>query len=62
VGHKGPVSIAVALRQIQEHRLILPAIQHEYVWKPSQVVRIFDSVMRGYPVGSFLSWKVASSA
>jgi hypothetical protein len=53
------MSIAAALRQIQEHKLILPAIQREYVWKPSQVVQIFDSVMRGYPVGSFLSWKVA---
>jgi Protein of unknown function DUF262 len=58
VGHKEPMSIAAALRQIQEHRLILPAIQREYIWKPSQVVRVFDSVMRGYPVGSFLSWKV----
>lgn len=53
------MSIAAALRQIQEHKLILPAIQREYVWKPSQVVQVFDSVMRGYPVGSFLSWKVA---
>ncbi len=53
------MSIAAALRQIQDHKLILPAIQREYVWKPSQVVRVFDSVMRGYPVGSFLSWRVA---
>lgn len=58
MGHKEPMSIATALRQIQERRLILPAIQREYVWKPSQVVRLFDSIMRGYPVGSFLSWKV----
>lgn len=58
MGHKEPMTIASALRQIQDHTLILPAIQREYVWKPSQVIRVFDSVMRGYPVGSFLSWKV----
>ena len=58
MGHKEPMSIAAALRQIQQAQLILPAIQREYVWKPSQVVRMFDSIMRGYPVGSFLSWKV----
>lgn len=58
MGHKEPMSIASALRQIQERRLILPAIQREFVWKPSQVIRVFDSVMRGYPIGSFLSWKV----
>lgn len=58
MGHKEPMSIAAALREIQGRRLILPAIQREYVWKPSQVIRVFDSIMRGYPVGSFLSWKV----
>ncbi|KHL03197.1 hypothetical protein LK10_10330 [Sinomonas humi] len=52
------MSIAAALRQIQERKLILPAIQREYVWKPSQIIRVFDSIMRGYPIGSFLSWKV----
>ncbi|WP_433955912.1 DUF262 domain-containing protein [Janibacter indicus] len=59
MGHQEPISIAKALRHIQEHRLILPAIQREFVWKPSQVIRVFDSVMRGYPVGSFLSWRVS---
>lgn len=52
------MTIATALKQIQKNELILPAIQREYVWKPSQVIKIFDSVLRGYPVGSFLSWKV----
>lgn len=59
MGHQEPMSIAKALRQIQEHRLILPAIQREFVWKPSQVIQVFDSIMRGYPVGSFLSWRVS---
>jgi hypothetical protein len=52
------MTIATALKLIQKNELILPAIQREYVWKPSQVAKIFDSVLRGYPVGSFLSWKV----
>lgn len=49
------MTIATALKLIQKNELILPAIQREYVWKPSQVIKIFDSVLRGYPVGSFLS-------
>lgn len=52
------MTIAKALQQIQKAELILPAIQREYVWKPSQVIKLFDSIMRGYPVGSFLSWKL----
>ena len=58
MGHKEPMTIAAALRLIQKNELILPAIQREFVWKPSQVIKVFDSIMRGYPVGSFLSWRV----
>jgi Protein of unknown function DUF262 len=58
MGHKEPMTIAAALRLIQKNELILPAIQREFVWKPSQVIKVFDSIMRSYPVGSFLSWRV----
>ncbi|GAA1214999.1 DUF262 domain-containing protein [Rhodoglobus aureus] len=58
MGHLPPKTIAAALREIQESALVLPAIQREYVWKPSQVLGLFDSVMRGYPIGSFLAWKI----
>lgn len=58
MGYLPPVTVAESLRRVQKQELILPAIQREYVWRPEQVVRLFDSVMRGYPIGSFLSWKV----
>jgi len=58
MGHKDPMTVATALKLIQKNELVLPAIQREFVWKASQVVKVFDSIMRGYPVGSFLSWKV----
>ncbi|EJZ8463726.1 DUF262 domain-containing protein, partial [Enterococcus faecalis] len=28
------------------------------VWKPEQIERLFDSIMKGYPIGSFLFWNV----
>jgi hypothetical protein len=58
MGYLPPSTISDALRRIQRNELILPAIQREYVWKPGQVLRLFDSIMRGYPIGSFLSWRV----
>lgn len=58
MGYLPPTTIADALRRIQKGELILPAIQREFVWKPSQVIGLFDSLMRGYPIGSFLSWKI----
>ena len=38
----------------------LPAIQREFVWKPEQICQLFDSLLRRYPIGSFLFWKVSS--
>lgn len=36
----------------------LPAIQREFVWKPEQIVQLFDSILRGYPISSFLFWEI----
>ena len=58
MGYLPPTTIASVLQRIQAQELILPAIQREYVWEPDQIVALFDSLMRGYPVGGFLSWKV----
>lgn len=52
-------TIADVLRGIQQLTYVLPAIQREFVWDPdTQVTRLFDSLMRGYPIGGFLSWVV----
>lgn len=58
MGHLPAKTIAATLRDIQKNEFVLPAIQREYVWKPSQVVRLFDSILRGYPIGNFLAWKI----
>jgi len=36
----------------------LPAIQREFKWKPEQIVALFDSLLRQYPIGSFLFWRL----
>lgn len=52
-------TIADILRGIQQQDFVLPAIQREFVWDAdTQVTRLFDSIMRGYPIGAFLSWRV----
>jgi uncharacterized protein with ParB-like and HNH nuclease domain len=39
-------------------RYFLPAIQREFVWHPDQIIKLFDSIMRGYPISSFLFWEL----
>ncbi len=57
---KTPITIEKVLDKIAVHEYVLPAIQREFVWKDEQIVRLFDSLMRGYPIGSFLFWTVAA--
>jgi hypothetical protein len=51
-------TIFAALQRIQQKRYVLPALQREFVWKPEQIERLFDSLMQGYPFGTFLLWRV----
>ncbi len=37
-------------------QFFLPAIQRQFVWDQRHILALFDSVLRGYPIGSFLFW------
>ena len=37
---------------------LLPAIQRPYVWSSTQIVALFDSLLKGYPISSFMFWAV----
>lgn len=50
--------MAKVLERISRHDYVIPAIQREFVWSPDQMCRLFDSLMRGYPIGTFLFWKI----
>lgn len=52
-------TVREALESINQNKLILPAIQREFVWKDWQVCRLFDSLMQGYPFSTFLFWDIA---
>jgi hypothetical protein len=50
-------TVARVLDQINR-TLFLPAIQRPYVWQPEQIVALFDSLLKGYPISSFLFWEI----
>ena len=58
MSYQTPVTIAHTLAQVERHDIVLPAIQREFVWQPEQICTLFDSLMQGYPFGTFLYWKV----
>ena len=53
-----PMTIKETVTEIGENHYFLPAIQREFVWNHEQIARLFDSIMKGYPIGSFLFWNV----
>jgi len=38
--------------------VVIPDLQRPFVWQPGQVVLLLDSLIRGWPFGTLLMWKV----
>ena len=51
-------TIKSILEDISINKYLLPSIQREFVWSTSQIEKLFDSLMRDYPISSFLFWEV----
>lgn len=39
----------------------LPNIQRKFVWSEDQIERLFDSIMREYPISTLLVWRTSSA-
>lgn len=52
-----PYSLFRLLEDIDAGRLLLPHIQRPFVWEREQMSKLFDSLMRGYPIQTFLLWR-----
>jgi len=51
------MSVITLLNQIKDDEIVLPAIQRDFVWPEEGVLRLLDSIMRGYPIGIALFWE-----
>ena len=38
-------------------RIRIPRFQRSFRWQTTDVVRLFDSLLRGYPIGNLLMWR-----
>lgn len=54
-------TIKQAVRDIEFEKTFLPAIQRKFVWPRRQIEVLFDSLMRNFPIGSFLFWELKST-
>ena len=50
------LSIKQLITDISDNKYYLPAIQRKFVWGEEKICNLFDSIMRDYPIGTFLFW------
>lgn len=58
MAYETPITIKKVIEKIRKRQYVLPSIQREFVWDVDQIERLFDSLMRDYPISTFLFWKV----
>lgn len=58
---KAPAAFSLTVRKLLGRVLAgevrVPPFQRPLRWGPKDVVKLFDSILKGYPVGSLLFWK-----
>jgi uncharacterized protein with ParB-like and HNH nuclease domain len=58
MAYQTAITIKEAIDNIKKRDYVLPSIQREFVWDTDQIEMLFDSIMRDYPISTFLFWKV----
>lgn len=53
-----PITIKSAINKIHERKFLLPAIQRKFTWSSEQIEMLFDSILRGFPISSFMFWRI----
>src|SRR3990167_4603253 len=52
-----PKQFSSLMDDISSGRLKIPQFQREFVWEIKKSASLLDSIVKGYPVGSFIFWK-----
>jgi len=55
------VTVGEAVERAVSGEWDVPEFQRQFVWRPSQVCDVADSLWRAYPIGALLLWRSANS-
>jgi len=56
------LSVEDLIMRVRRGEVRVPRFQRRLKWRPKDIKLLFDSIYRGYPVGSLLFWKRAAPA
>lgn len=52
-----PSKVGDLVRDVRNGRIGLPDLQRPFVWRDSKVRELFDSMLKGYPIGYIMLWE-----
>lgn len=58
IKNKKLVELLQMATQSKGATLLLPDLQRPFKWTPTQVIRLIDSLVRGWPFGTLLLWEI----
>lgn len=48
------------VKLLREDKFLVPTFQREFVWQPANILKLWDSIYKFYPIGSILYWETDS--
>ena len=52
------ITIYEAMMHIRDGKFAMPAFQRQFVWSMAQIEKLWDSILLGYPIATFLFWHI----
>lgn len=54
------MKITELVTQLKQDKFLIPTFQREFVWDTDNILKLWDSIYRFYPIGSILYWETDS--
>ena len=51
------LKIEQLVKLLREDKFLIPTFQREFVWNPVNILKLWDSIYKFYPIGSILYWE-----
>ena len=46
--------------RLRTDKFLIPTFQRDFIWEPENIIKLWDSIFRFYPIGSVLYWETDS--
>ncbi len=55
------ISFSALMNDIEKGVIKIPQFQREFVWGKEKSAKLLDSILKGFPIGTFILWKTKES-